>query len=171
MASPCTCLPMCSAWREGNHVFFHFAFELFIRVLLIYGFMDFQLRRTCLFWEFPLAAPTLQNLQTWRSQREMDYGKCQKKRQININQFVFKGVINDDLKLAWTKQVLSFPQPSFREVPNKFQLFFCTNMVQNYIKPNLHRKEVCFVLQRMTVNRNIRSTALFQLVFSCFSGG
>lgn len=38
--------------------------------------------------------------------------------------FMFKVLINDDLKLAWTEQVLSFPQPSFKEVPDKFQCFF-----------------------------------------------
>lgn len=109
------------------------------------------------FETFPLAGPTPQNLQTWRTNKGDGLWEVSEKRLITINQFMFKGVINDKLKLAWTEQVLSFPwQMNFN--------VFCTNTVWNYTEPNLHRKEACFVLHRMTMNGNIQGTALYQLI-------
>lgn len=132
MASPCTCLPMCSAWREGNHVFSCFVFELYIRVLLIYGFMDFQLRRTRLFWDFPLGRSYSAELTNMKVSKGDGLWEVSEKRWININQFMFKGVINDKLNLVWTEQVLSFPQPSFRNVPDEFQCFLYEYSVKLY---------------------------------------
>ncbi len=115
------------------------------------------------FWDFPLGRSYSAELTNMKVSKGDGLWEVSEKRWININQFMFKGVINDKLKLAWTEQVLSFPQPSFRNVPDEFQCF-CMNTVWNYTEPNLHGKEVCFVLHRMTMNGNIQCTALYQLI-------
>ncbi len=119
--------------------------------------MDFQLRRTRLSWDFPLGRSYSAELTNMKVSKGDGLWEVSEKRRININQFMFKGVINDKLKLAWTEQVPSFPQQMNFNV-------FCTTTVWNYTEPNLHRKEACFVLHRMTMNGNIQGTALYQLI-------
>ncbi len=119
--------------------------------------MDFQLRRTRLCWGFPLGRSYSAELTNMKVSKGDGLWEVSEKRRININQFMFKGVINDKLKLAWTEQVPSFPQQMNFNV-------FCTTTVWNYTEPNLHRKEACFVLHRMTMNGNIQGTALYQLI-------
>lgn len=117
--------------------------------LWIYGF---SIEKDVCFDTFCSTCPTLQNLPTWRSPRERNYGKCQKERWINI-------IIHVQRSNIWPFQTcLNW---SSSKLPTAIIQRCQTNlkMVQNYSKPHLHRKEACVVK-----NVNIQGTALFQLI-------
>ncbi len=91
--------------------------------------------------DFPLGRSYSAELTNMKVSKGDGLWEVSEKRRININQFMFKGVINDKLKLAWTEQV-----PSFRS--RWISMFFVRLRCETILSPiYIERRRVLFCIE------------------------